>query len=65
MMPTYPSMDLAHCSVTCLGVLTDATADLAVTLLLATARRISEAMRTVRVSEDQHLSSHRLGSIEW
>ncbi len=32
------------------GVLTDGVADLAITLLLATARRVSEAMRTVRVS---------------
>jgi lactate dehydrogenase-like 2-hydroxyacid dehydrogenase len=34
-----------------LDVLTDAVADLGVTLLLATSRRISEAMRTVRVSQ--------------
>jgi lactate dehydrogenase-like 2-hydroxyacid dehydrogenase len=33
-----------------LGVLTDATADTAVTLLLATTRRVSEAMQAVRVS---------------
>jgi len=32
------------------GVLTDGVADLAITLLLETARRVSEAMRTVRVS---------------
>jgi lactate dehydrogenase-like 2-hydroxyacid dehydrogenase len=32
------------------GVLTDATADTAVTLLLATTKRVAEAMRAVRVS---------------
>ena len=36
-----------------LGVLTDATADLAVTLLLATARRTAEAMRAVKVSRER------------
>ena len=32
-----------------LDVLTDGVADLAVTLLLATSRRVAEAMRSVRV----------------
>ena len=34
-----------------LGVLTDGVADLAICLLLATSRRVSEAMQAVRVSD--------------
>lgn len=55
-MLVLSSINPAHCSIISLGVLTDATADLAVTLLLATARRVSEAMQTVRVSDDRTLA---------